>query len=224
MAILDPPPYFKDFAIAGLAPIDYHRLKDISHTPRAQMALRLNLVELIYNENPSTVDPRVVQTWCAGVRPDPSFSPETYVPLPLSAQNQRIAKAHSHSLTILPGESPTQAIMRMRQEQSHWDYNSAAQLRAQILEAICTTARPSDLRQLAGALRDVQAIQRVSLGLGVDNVGFTLEGHDSQGAQLPTVQVLLNEVIDVSATPTPSSAANDQAQSASGIQGAVGAA
>ena len=197
----DTPSYFGDYSISGLSPIDYHTLHHIPHTLAAQVFMRMALVDLIYREKPDTVDYRVLRTWKAGVRHNPKFNPGTYIamtlPADLSLPTSTTPLAEQF-LALRPGETLTEMIIRTRKEQSVFDYNSAARLRAEIMKALKTVTRPSDFRQIVAALRDIQIIQRISLGLTPDNVGFQLQGHDNDGAQLPMVNVVpFEDIIDV---------------------------
>jgi hypothetical protein len=101
----------------------------------------------------------------------------------------------------------TQKLLAWRERQAIADWQLADRLRRYIkyvlqkAEAQLTKPSddgepawhysPSDIRHMAGAIMDLQKVQRMALGLSSENVGFPLRGIDNGGAQLPTVVVRL---------------------------------
>jgi hypothetical protein len=76
---------------------------------------------------------------------------------------------------LATAEDPRQLVSVWRKMQAQADHHTAEILRQrvkEILESPLDTFTPAELRQLAGALTDVQRIQRLALGLSPDNPGI----------------------------------------------------
>jgi len=116
----------------------------------------------------------------------------------------------STDLTVDPSMSPTEQIKLWRAKQSYDEYSSAQQLRRQVLALIPMINphdfRASDIRSIAATLLDIQKIQRMAIGLSSENVGFKMEGLDSEGADLPVINVLSKamKIIDAESSPSES--------------------
>lgn len=143
--------------------------------------------------------------------PTSTPTPQTSTPTQKTSTPTQKTKAPKTRIPLLTDFDPsdtspasvkklTEYITRFRRQQAQADLTSSQTLR-NLLDRIVASflassdpsvhVRISDLRQIAAAYRDIQAVQRVGLGLPADNVGFDLEGTDSRGRKLPTINVSL---------------------------------
>lgn len=135
--------------------------------PTTPLAERTELAkELIWELRKVASTPEQIRTCKAKPtgQPAPDVKPLTAA-APLVSRTQDLATA----------EDPRQLVSVWRKMQAQADHHTAETLRQRVkemLESPLDTFTPAELRQLAGALTDVQRIQRLALGLSPDNPGI----------------------------------------------------
>jgi hypothetical protein len=220
--------YLRVFTVyinSGLHPADY--LEWIKYpnpeNKKLQMRLHADLRERMDNLQ---TPPQILIDTCKSKRGQPPpirevqplftdiINPTTSLPALIGGEvavHQTLLSA-STDLTVDPSMSPTEQIKLWRAKQSYDDYSSAQQLRRQVLALIPMINphdfRASDIRSIAATLLDIQKIQRMAIGLSSENVGFKMEGLDSEGADLPVINVLSKAmraaVVDAESSPSES--------------------
>ena len=210
----------KAYVQSGLSPHDF--LRSIDHPRYADGRLHVELLDWLRSGFKNVTNTETRERWCQTLNARNNrldlqeIRNRPNLPALLDQTSASMSASANPVFVIEPGETPTQTILRFRRMQAHADFVSAQNLRQVInryidvveslIERQDTAAqvRPSDIRQIAGALRDLQSIQRVALGLPVDNVGFQLEGVDGEGKRLPQINVRLSDIIAPAVSrPTP---------------------
>lgn len=78
---------------------------------------------------------------------------------------------------IIEAQTPQQLVKEWRKLQAQADHQTAELVRSRIHEFMESLSQPtaSELRALAGALVDLQKVQRLALGLSSENVGLPID-------------------------------------------------